>query len=288
MWRRALELIPEEIQRKAEGFPLEKAEEIRLRCGKPPYVLVEGEERLLCKLSVDRLMLERVMERATGASLHAVGQALREGYLSYRGIRVGICGMAVVNNGHLETVHNITSVSIRIPKACLGIGEILIRQLYPEHVFSNTILLSPPGGGKTTTLRDLIRCLSQEGYRVSVVDERNEISATDGTEPAFDLGAHTDVMVGAPKEAAVAMLLRAMNPQILAMDEISTEHDCELVRRIVGCGVGLLATAHAAGLDDLKRRPSYRSLLRESIFTQAVVIQQSAGVRSFQVEHLAV
>ena len=288
MWRRALELIPEEIQQAAAGFSFEKVEEIRLRCGKPPYVLVGGEERPLCWQPVDRSMLERVIERATGASMHAVGQALREGYLSYRGIRVGICGMAVMNDGELETIHNISSIAIRIPKACAGVGEKLIRQLYPEHIFLNTILLSPPGGGKTTTLRDLIRCLSQEGYRVSVVDERNELSAMDGTMAAFELGEHTDLMIGAPKEAALSMLVRSMNPQILAMDEISTERDCKLVQGIVGCGVGLLATAHAAGIADLKRRPIYQSLLRESIFAQAVVIEQTAGVRSFHVEPIAV
>ena len=114
-----------------------------------------------------------------------------------------------------------------------------------------------------------------------MVDERNELSGTEEGEAGFDLGTHTDVLVGGNKSSAVMMLLRTMNPQILAMDEISREEDCETVRQILGCGVGILATAHASGIEEFLRRPLYRRLVEEHVFTWVISIRQTGQKRNF-------
>ena len=285
LWRQALELIPEHLLDKCVYRDLSNLEEIRLRGGRRPHGIQGGEEFALSSYAVKREDLERILEKATGASLHASIEALRSGYLSYKGIRIGVCGTVIQERDKMEGFRYISSLAIRIPRECLGLCRDLQAQLFSLE-YQNTIILSAPGGGKTTALRDLIRGLSQRGYRISVVDERNELSCTEGAEPRFDLGDCSDVLVGGNKGMSVMMLLRSMNPQILAMDEISSYEDCEMIRQIIGCGVGILATAHASGPKDFLRRPLYRRLCEEQVFTWAITIRQAGKKRIYQAERL--
>lgn len=284
--RQALSLIPEHLYDRNVFSDLSELEEIRLRCGRPPCGVFGGEEHPLSMVDVTSMELERVLEKATGASMHTSIEALRSGYLSYRGIRIGVCGTLIQEHNQIEGFRHISSLAIRIPKECRTISKTLPDQLYPLQ-YQNTVILSAPGGGKTTALRDLIRGLSNRGYRLSVVDERNELSCTEGAAACFDLGKMTDVLVGGDKRVSAMMLLRTMNPQILAMDEISSEEDCETIRQIIGCGVGVLATAHASGPDDFLRRPLYRRLLNEQAFTWAITIRLSGKKRVYQSERLS-
>ena len=285
MWRQAWNLLPDALRRGLAPEQLSEAEEIRLRLGKHPYIVDAGGERVLSPIRVSSEHLESVLEKATDASMHTAIHALREGYLSYRGLRIGVCGVAAMDRGKLESYQVLSSLAIRIPRECRGICHALMQKAYTEG-FQNTILLAPPGVGKTTALRDMIRELSGNGYRISVVDERNELAAMGNGTMSFDLGEHSDVLTGVPKAAAVMMMLRAMSPQILAMDEISSESDCAVARQTVGCGVKLLATAHASGLEDLQCRPIYRELLNDKVFKQALIIQLLNGKRSYRTERL--
>ena len=142
----------------------------------------------------------------------------------------------------------------------LGPGKIL-RNLIEEDRITSMIFWGPPGVGKTTRLRDLIRCLSTGGWsnpkRVGVADERGELGV--GSLRAF-LGPRVDVLAYCPKAAALGMLLRGMSPQVLAADEITDPQDIRAMEQAAGCGVTLLATAHGGSLEDLRRRPLYREL----------------------------
>lgn len=275
----AAALLPWELRKGAERLTegdKSRAEELRLRAGRPPTaVLPEGEITLPgCG---DRIVtgedLRTVLEVATQASAHAVLDRVRDGFVTVRGgHRVGLCGSAVCENGLIRTMGTLSSLSIRVarevPGAAAGVRPLLRG--------GGTVILSPPGGGKTTFLRDLIRRLSDgvEGLplRVGVADERGELAAMYDGLPMNDLGAHTDVLDGCPKAAALVMLLRAMNPQVLAADEVAGAEDAAALEEAAGCGVALLCTAHAAGPEDLLRRPVFRRLVRRGVLSQAVVL----------------
>ena len=163
---------------------------------------------------------------------------------------------------------------MRIPHAVPGCADALVPQLMKDG-FCSTLILSPPGGGKTTLLRECVRRLSDQGLRISLMDERGEIAAVQNRTPQFDVGANTDVMTGGQKAACCMMLLRAMRPDVLAFDEISAPEDIEAMRIAAGCGVALLATAHAENVDELRRRRLYQILLETGVFRRALVLREN-------------
>ena len=144
--------------------------------------------------------------------------------------------------------------------------------------------------GKTTLLRDLIRLVSEgEGcapLRVSLADERGEVAAMYNGRPQLEVGRRTDVVEGCPKAQGLMLLLRGMNPQVLAVDEVTAPEDVQALTAAVGCGATLLATAHGSELADLERRPVYRPLLKEGLFRFLVRIRREDGGRVYTVEEL--
>ncbi len=140
-------------------------------------------------------------------------------------------------------------------------------------------------------LRDLIRCLSEGGadrppQRISLIDERGEVAVVYRGAPQMDVGPRTDVLDACPKALGIPMVLRAMNPQIIAVDEITLREDLTAMSMAAGCGVGLLATIHAAGVPELLRKPLYRQLLENQVFRLAVRILQKENGRAYELEEL--
>lgn len=279
---KAMPLLPPGFRQALEVLPAGQVEEIRMRSGRNPTVLLAGEERELLKQSIMEEDILRLLEKATGASLHSAAPALAEGFLNYRGIRIGVCGTAVIRNECLAGFRFFSSVAIRIPRECRGICKEILPALCGGG-FQNTLILAPPGGGKTTALRELIRCLSERKFRIGVVDERNELAAADRGQAQFDLGEHSDVLTGVDKQRGCMMLLRGMNPQILAMDEISREQDLETAMNVVGCGVKLLASAHATNVEELSSRPLYQKLLDRQIFKRFIIIGGNGDRRYYRI-----
>jgi stage III sporulation protein AA len=281
----AVFLLPGDMRAAAEA--LSGAEEIRLRAGRAPSVLKNGEERLIAGLrKITSEDLDGVLERATGASVHTAQSSIRNGFVSVPGgVRLGLCGSAALRGGEIDGIRRLSSVSIRIPHELKGCADGIYEPL-TDGGFKSTLIISPPGCGKTTLLRELVRRLSDAGHRVSLCDDRGEVAAVWDGEAQFDVGRCTDVMSDAPKGQTSVMLLRAMNPQILAMDEITAPADVQAAEEAVGCGVQLLATAHAAGTADFQTRPLYRRLMEDKVFKNAVTITMRDGRRYYTREAL--
>ena len=292
-YEEAARVLPGRLREQALAQPPEvrqMAEEFRLRAGQPLVVLLpEGERSLGAAVTPEDL--ETLCDLATDYSRYAAEETLREGYLSVRGgFRVGLCGTAVMKDCESTALRDLSSAAVRIAREQRGIGEAVAPRLFRDGRYQNTLLLSPPGGGKTTLLRDLVRQLSQgEGVppqRITLIDEREEIAVMYRGQPQMDVGPRTDVLSGCPKALAIPMALRAMNPQIIAVDEITVREDLRAISQAAGCGVALLATIHAANVEELQAKPLYQELMAGRVFRQAVLIRTGPEGRLYAVENL--
>ncbi len=269
----------------------EKVDELRFRLGKNIRFVSSQVEYGTNSPRITLEELQEMLARACDYSVHTVQTHIAQGFLTLAsGHRLGLCGEAVMNQGKIDRLREIYSISLRIAKEFPGVSAPILPGLWKNGVWENTLLLSPPGNGKTSLLRDMIRGISQgEGgpaQRISVVDERGEIAGIQQGVPRFDLGQSTDIVSSCPKSEGMLFLLRSMNPQIIAVDEITAEKDVESLVQVAGCGVKLLATAHGASKEDLKRRPCYRQILACGIFQKLVGIIVKDGNRIYDVEEL--
>ncbi len=286
----AASLLPEELRRAAERLPaaqMRTCEELRLRRGQVPTALCAGWETPFSPGPVTEHDLRRVLELATRASLHAVEGELRRGYLSAPGgVRVGVCGTGVSGDGGVSGLRAFSSLAVRVPRAVPGCAD-GVWDAISSGGFCSLLVVSPPGAGKTTLLREIIRRLSVGGLRVCAADERGELAGFGPDGAGFDVGPRTDVMTGVPKAVAAGMLLRSMNPQVLAMDEIADEAEARALLAAAGCGVELLASVHGWDISDALRRPACQTLLRAGVFRRCVTVSCENGLRSYAVEGLS-
>ena len=261
-WKELKAIIPPWIERQLNGADQDKLNELRLRAGQAPQ-RIRGQECSALTGTVKPDDLEYVLQRASHFSPWAA-HTLSQGFLTAPGgHRIGVCGQSVIKDGLVSGFQHVSSVSVRVardfPDLCspgdYGGGSVLI--------------IGSPGWGKTTLLRSLIRCISNEGTKVAVVDERGELFPAD----AFDRGRCTDVLTGCSKAAGVEMLLRTMTPDVIAVDEITSARDTDALISAGWCGVKVIATAHGASSADLLRRQVYRPIVESGLFDELLVLR---------------
>ena len=313
-YEQSCEFLPHRLKSLALSLPdkqKERVEELRLRVMHPLTVLtLEGElnaapdGRASLVTAED---LEQMLGAVTEYSRYACIETLRQGFLPLRGgFRLGVCGSAVVRDGEVSNLKDISSLALRIVCEHIGLGSDVAPQLFSaDGRFLSTLILSPPGGGKTTLLRECVRRLSDLGtllrdlirvlslgdaehraLRVAVIDERCELAVCCKGRAQMELGNHTDVLSLCPKAVGIPMVLRGMNPQVIAVDEITAEEDIRAMCLAANCGVGLLASIHAASVDELHQKPLWRELLRARVFRRCIVIRSNGGARSYEVGDL--
>ena len=254
---------------------LEKFEElceIRVRSNKNLVVYTFG-GRYVTDYIATQEDIDYILKIATSRSLYAVEESIKCGYISCDGgIRIGLSGEAVLDNGKLRSIKNINSLVIRIAKS---VQNLPMEVLPIINNFDNTLILSPPFLGKTMLLREMTRRLSDKGNDILVIDERNEISATVDGKQNLDLGANTDVMVGVPKIACYEGAVRTMAPDIIVTDEIFGEREVDCLVDSVRSGVKVMATAHACNIDKFLLNKSYAPL--KEIMANYLLLGDSVG-----------
>ena len=285
-------LFPDELRGlfRIVSLRQEKIQEIRLRIGCPIYVIEDGQERFLDKWGEytnfpekARLLtteeLKHIVNHICKYSLYAYEDEIRQGFLTIRGgHRVGITGQAVLNReDEVRSIKYINSLNIRIAHEIKGVADRLIPYIYEKGNLQNTLIISPPGCGKTTILRDLIRQVSNgnpygQGMSVGVVDERSEIAGCFQGCPQNDVGIRTDVLDSCPKAKGMMLLIRTMSPKVVAIDELGAEEEWRALVYASYCGIALLATMHGAGLEDYRFRQKNSDF--DTLFTRCVVLRK--------------
>lgn len=253
----------------------DRLNELRIRNGFPVRVCYDGLYRFLGKnglcqsageaFTASAHAAEEVIMRACEHSLYTVTDTLKKGYVSARGgIRIGVCGNAVMHGGEILTVKNFSSVNIRLPHQVKGCADGLFPRIATADGIKNTLIISPPGGGKTTVIRELCRLLSEHGYNVLLCDEKYEIAcATDGA-PMLDVGS-SDVMSGADKRRVFEAGVAYMRPDVIVADELFPS-DVQTVARAVHCGIAVIATAHARDYADFAKKPEFSEAIENRVF----------------------
>ena len=260
-WQELLGVLPPWLRPEVDKFGKTEAQEIRLRLGHVTEI-VAWPESIWLKGLIRKEDLTFCMNAASRYSPWSA-QTSGQGYLTAPGgHRIGICGEAVMKDGRMDTVRRITSLCIRVARDFPDIGE------EASFLPGSILIIGPPGCGKTTLLRDLVRCLSTRQF-VSVVDERGELFPE-----LFIRGTRLDVLQGCPKQTGIEIVLRTMGPDCIAVDEITEQADCDALLRAGWCGVRLIATAHAGSLRELMMRPLYQPLLRSGIFDHILVMSR--------------
>ena len=265
-WTRLLSILPGWLAAEVDKNGKKDLQELRLRLGQVPELNL-GSRSLWLDRAVKRDDLSFVINTASAYSPWTA-TSMSEGYLTADGgHRIGICGEAVVKNGIFETIRNPNSLCIRVARDFPGISTGL-------NTHSGSVLiLGPPGSGKTTLLRDLLRRIAQN-ETVGVVDQRGEIFPE-----GIQRGRRMDVLTGCGKAKGIETLLRTMGPSCIGVDEITSEEDTQALLRAGWCGVRLIATAHAATLEDLHSRPVYRPLTQMHLFDHILILNQDKSWR---------
>lgn len=289
-------------------FPLEKrsfwqqvaaqekeVQEIRLRAGLPILVVRRGREWYLDKegyftdkpeeaCRAEAGELDNLLQHICHYSLYAFEDELKQGFITVAGgHRVGIAGQVVLETDkNIRTIKHISYVNIRISHEIKGVADKLLPLAYERGIPKNILIISPPGCGKTTLLRDLIRQISDgnacgKGLSVGVVDERSEIAGSFMGRPQNDVGLRTDVLDACPKGLGMMMLLRSMAPKVIAVDELGGRGDMEALHMAASCGCRILATVHGEDLWDIQRKQGFREIFEERLFDCFPVLGKEGG-----------
>ena len=260
------------VQRRADGLT-----ELRLRPGgRPQLCFAQGDELLKDPLAPEEF--RKIAARMLEHSLYAWEDELRQGFFTLPGgSRVGVCGRYAVENGRIGALTYISALCVRVSREVRGAGERLTAAMLEGGDVKSALLLSRPGMGKTTLLRDAARALSEAGRTVALADERGELAACRAGMPTLDVGERTDVMDMCPKRLAIAHMVRALKPDVVVTDEVGDREDAAAVLDARRCGTAVLASAHAASVQEAARRPALAEMLSMGAFDLVARIDGGLG-----------
>lgn len=306
-WEQIVSFFPSELRQILESIaaPLrQEAIEIRLRLQQPLELNLRRGSLFISRsggavndwrqgLIITSDDLLKTINSVTTGSLYALEDELANGYITLPGgHRVGFTGRAVLNDGKIRLIRNISSLNFRIAREIFGIATSVLPHLRNEKHLMKTMIIGPPASGKTTLLREICRELSRgqpesghDGVHVGVVDERSEIAGSFQGLPQFNLGPKTDVLEGCSKRNGVYLLLRSMSPDVIITDEIGAPDDWLVLEDILNAGVSFIASAHAHNLEDAMRRPGLRRILDAGSVERIVVLSNRMGAGTLESIH---
>ena len=277
-----LNFLTENILSALRNVNINLVYELRIRANKPVVLNYGGTYTFLGSRGVTENIggaiaasysdIEKIIYRASEFSVYSVTEQLRRGFIAGAGgERIGLAGEFVYENSNVFTVKDVTSLNIRVPHEVRGCGEAIYRACFARGP-ANALIVSAPGRGKTTILRDLARLISSHHFiNILINDERNEICACN-KDYSLDTGAFTDIIRYADKRDSLVCAMRAMRPDLIITDEIVSAEETAALAACVRGGIDVIASAHCRDLESLLTSPVLEGALREKIFDYYIVL----------------
>ena len=262
--------------------------EIRLRANKPVIIIISGQpfylgdngltNDILKAVFADNKMIEDTVYKASQYSIYAVNDQIQKGYICVSGgVRVGVCGEAVLENNKIKTIKNFSSVNIRIPHQIKNCCLKVFNQIVTPSGINNTLIISSPGAGKTTFLRDIAFQISEHNYCLNtlVIDERGELGSYVNGKEMLSIGKFSDCISNCPKKIAFENGIRSMGPDLIITDEIGNEEDLNSIIYAVNSGVNVIASIHANSLDSVKNK--FGDFIKSKTFKRYILLTNKNG-----------
>ncbi len=274
-----LGFLPRKVKTAISKFQNQTLNEIRIRKDCPIVVYYAGGRSVVENVIITSEDIEEIVLTACKRSIYAYDEHIKRGFITTDdGVRIGLAGEIVKDNGKIVTIKNYNSLCVRVPNEIKNVASEFFNKVYRG---GSVIVIAPAGVGKTTFIRDLTRYISNNlKENVVVVDERNEIASNNGNK-RFNLGDYTDVLTYSDKSFGFNQAVRTLNPNTIVTDELMTKEDVDGVLSAVYSGANVIATAHADSVENLLLRKFARELKIYKVFDYYVVISNKNGARTF-------
>ena len=274
-----LKFLPEVLKQKIISSNMNNVEEIRVRTSKPVILKNNIDEKVLDYITTPEMILQ-ILQRVCDNSLYSYQSQICEGFITLKGgHRIGVTGNAIIKDEKIATLSYISSLNFRIARQVLNCSNKAIIHILNRNTVWNTLIVSPPGLGKTTLLKDIIRRISNgipemnfKGITCGVVDERGEIAAMYKGIPQNDVGIRTDIIENVEKNQGIHMLIRTMAPEIIACDEIGSKEDVEAIHYALYSGVKGIFTMHGKNIEDIKNNKQIYELIENREIQKVVFL----------------
>ncbi|MBR1883592.1 MAG: stage III sporulation protein AA [Clostridia bacterium] len=286
-------VLPQKLSKMIiEKYLNENITEIRLRLNQNAILFIDNKEYILEYLVTRKDILE-LLSLVSNNSIYAIEDNLKCGYVTIRGgHRIGVCGELAIENGKVLSMKNINSLNIRVAHEKIGVSNKIMRYIISEKEIKNTLIVSSPGMGKTTLIRDIARNLSNgfesldfKGVNVGIVDERGEIAASSLGDFGLDVGKRTDVITNVTKSKGMEMMIRSMGLKVIITDEIGAKEDIEAIKYAVSSGVKCIFTMHGKDFEDILRNKELADIIEEGIFENVIVLSDKNGIGTIEKIH---
>lgn len=278
-----LKCLPTQLAKLILEHNIQKLEEIRIRANKP-VILKLRQVEIVLNYTITTNEIIGILQNICNNSIYTYQNQIGNGFITLPGgNRVGIAGNVVIKDGQVSNISYIYSLNFRISHQINGASDNILKYVLDteNNTIYNTLIVSPPGAGKTTIIRDLAKRISNgineinfRGLDVSIIDERGEIAAMTKGITFNDVGIRTDVLDNVPKSIGIRMAVRSMAPKVIIADEIGNKDDVNIINYAICSGVKCIFTAHGSNMEDLLKNNEINKIINLQLFSKIIFLDE--------------